>query len=344
MKRLLIKFNIVLFAFAPLANAQTIPVTENFDHLSGVTAAHRDSLDAWESGDVVFRFRDTGNGRLFDIANNSFVEGPNAMSATIEQVTVYRFSFEFSKGNYRFITRHEQEINFFDALDNVAREPKRAGSESGFIQDKANGVRLNRYNGKLYEMNRDVEAEELSLQAVPGLKLIGLGRSSNDWSKDNLDRLLGSYRERDRVDEITNIGRGVYRFKLGANSPTYRWEVDWDIEKMVPIRSVTYKKPTTKHPEQRLVVENCQWQKRGQLNVPYKSRGKRMEWLREEGLYYVVDYETEFDAHWFSFNEELPPETFDPEQLRSVTALNELLSEKPLEDDSKKDSADSPSR
>ncbi len=344
-KLALLCVSFVTITTSSFLRAQSIQVTENCDHIFGVIAAYRDCLETWQTGDVLIERRDSGDGRKVDMTSGYYSEGPDAMSVVVQKTEQIRFSFDFLQNRYRAVIRNEQEIMLFDSTDELAFEPTRNWSERAYVQSKSNGTRLLKSKGKLFQSSRDLTHEDLGQIGVPPLKWFGIGLVTGEWTDQRLNRQFDELTEPDFVDEIANVSRHVFRINAAKNHPIIRSQVDWDTKRMVPVRIAIYRKPNKKFPEEMaILVENCEWQNFGDLFAPLKGRGKKADWLEVDGHRFIVDYETEFDAHWFSFNEELPPEMFDTEQLRSVTTLNELLSEKPLESDSKKDPADSPSR
>lgn len=327
---------LVSLASARLAFSQTVDLTVDIDHLNGVLAAHRANLDAWNSADVVFRFKQSGSGRLTN--KEGYVAGPDAMSVVHESEYVCRFSFDRERQLFRVVKRKSGEIQVFDSLDQPVTDPKRTWSESAGIVDRDASVQLAKERGQLYEMQGDVDFEKfVAAFSIPTLTLCGLGLGEGqDWADERIDSHFDRFSAQDLIRSVSNVGRDRYRIEtIGKNSMFV--QLDLDISRMVPVRVANYRRRPDGSADQLLFVRNCDWKPVGKMFLPIRDRGKSMSWLYEEGLSFVVDYETEFDAHWYSFNEELPAEMFDPEQLRSVTVLNELLSEKPLEDDSKKD-------
>jgi transposase-like protein len=158
------------------------------------------------------------------------------------------------------------------------------------------------------------------------------------WKKQLLEGVEGvlvdslKYQSQpDFITSISHVGQDRYQVRLDGkasgrdaeNEP--RLFVDWNFSDNIPIKYVIYPSQSSETPT---TVETVEWKKVNDTALPHASRRSfRSTMAFDNGLKFYVEYEQTTELHWFSFNEELADELFDPNLLKDRAKVDELLSD-----------------
>lgn len=315
--------------------SQTRELADDQLHLQGVVEAHLANLEGWQTLDVLVRFDAVGNGKRYD--EDGGVIGPDGLTVEVNKKGVIRLIVDFENDRAVILNRKQQEIQIFDSLDKEFGEPICDSDDRIAVMDKTRAVGLGHSkSGRESQMKEIPPVESLLREySVPNLKAFGTGYSLDSWrSQVVVDSLKYQYQP-DYISSISHTGKDRYQVRL-VGKPTNddsddqsQVFADWNLVDNVPIRYVSYIRKSSPKP---YTTESVEWKKVGGVALPHASRHSSSSPIAfDNGLKFYVEYEQTTDLHWFSFNEELADELFDPNLLKDRAKVDELLSDSVFE-------------
>jgi hypothetical protein len=305
-------------------------------YLREVVEAHLANLEGWQRFDVLLRYDMVGHGRLYE-DDGAFLSGPSSMSVEVRKKGLVRLVVDFERDCVLILNRKEDEAQIFDSLDQERGDPIRRSDDRMVVVDKSRRIGVGRnLPGGAAEMIEIPPIESLLREfSVPNLKAFGTGYSWDSWRSTVLIDSLNYQSQPDFISSVSNVGKERYQVRLDGKSSNRESEnqprafIDWDYSDNIPIKYVIYPSKSSTKPT---TLETVEWKKVNGSALPHTSRRSFSSTdAFDNGLKFYVEYEQTTELHWFSFNEELADELFDPNLLKDRAKVDELLSDSVFE-------------
>jgi len=320
--------------------AQTSKVSNDKEHFAGVAEAHRANLESWQTGDLLLRVQIDGDGQLYE-RDKGVVEGPDAETLLTHSFRIFRVVFDFTNGRFLIVRRGAGKAEAFDSLDEpIIIEgvyPIQNQSIRLVLVDPTQSIALVKVKpgvvSEFKAMNSFEKQAQLSgVPMIPGFGILSVGH----W---DLKGLLADY-ERitnpDQIDRVDHVGKNTYRVTCERETRSgfrYAVQTDWDIVNFVPrrtiISSVLEGGGYSAKPREE---EFVQWKEVNSAMVPISFRRSSSHILPHDIKTFRQKTVQQVDLHWFSLNEPLDPELFDPSNLTDASKMDKLLDTSVFED------------
>jgi hypothetical protein len=335
---------LLLFIF-PLPNVQgqVHELVNDKNHIRGVMESHLANLDGWETGDVLVRYESKGFGLRVDPEGT--VKGPDSFSVAIKRKGLIRLRFDFERERALIINRKEEERRIFNSVDEEISEPSYWSDDRMVSFDAPRNICIGRLRpGKVHRLKNQVSIESLLHEfGVPNLKAFGTVYSNDAWRNEILTNTLRNHMQPELMKSISHVGHNRYQVfvlgkpRTGQESGGFRVYTDWDVSNNVPVKVVNYygaEQDSAARSSRPWATETVMWQEINSNALPVKSSRSHFSPYKLAGeLQFDVEFEQTTNLHWFSFNEELADDDFDPILLEDSKQIDELLSESVFEDE-----------
>jgi hypothetical protein len=304
------------------------------EHLAGVFQAHKGNLESIRTGDVIIKFSLLGTGQVAGTK-----PGPDSQSLVSETTGYVRLIFDFDNKRFLVVNRREQTTDIFDALGDQIGNTERGSLDSCGLYDQPNAkILLKRNSERAADSSSFFKNENQFLGILDVPNFFGLGCSLDclgGWnSLDSVYESLDQFGHQDAISEVKNVGTDRYRafsslLLEGSAAGGVRVETDWDVKRQVPLHFVHYPgaKADPNRPENLKPYHtiSANWKSIAGYFVPTFGRGSYKRPVEVSDLGFIVDYELEMRLHWFSVNESIPEELFDPTILDDLERTSKLI-------------------
>lgn len=322
---------------------RTVAQQVDAQYLSDLFAAHKANIESIQTGDVLIKLTINGTGN-----SPRGKPGPETVRLVSKTSGFIRFTFDFENQRFIVVNKRETESSQFDSSDNQIGATRRNSDNTSGVFDFEAKVALRRSNrGSRENVSNFVKNGDSFLVTLNVPQLFAFGGTSdgaNQWQTfatvfESMDQVGHA----DLIKSIEHIGKDRYRgqssMEIAASAAGgFRTDIDWDVKRQVPLRYRHYPGP---RPDPAIpgtlkvhASNDVEWTQIEGCYVPIHGRGSSYTPLQLEGVLadFWGDQETELQFHWFSVNQQIPAESFDPEILENSEKLAELVDGKWFEE------------